>query len=389
MAFNVNTNLNSLVAQKNASKTEGALNKAMNRLSSGLRVNGASDDAAGLAIAKNMSKQVTGYEVNVRNANDAVSLLQVAEGGMDEIGNMLQRMKDLALQSSNGTNSADQRANLDLEFQELIAEIDRVVDTTEFNGLNLLNGSSIQNTNFQVDESDGASDKIQVSISDVRSTALSNATSVTIGSNLLADDVFAAGTTLTINYGAAGATDTVTLGANSTVADMINGINSNSSTHGITASLSDNQLILYNSDANAGSITSAAVVDFGGANTDLFDNAGTGVTTDANIGGTTLNAADILTESAANTAISVLDTAITTITSERASIGASQNRFDKAINNLQNKIVNVSAAMGRIMDADFGKETAEFSKQSIVQQAGISMMAQAKSMPQQLLSLLQ
>lgn len=388
MAFNVNTNLNSLVAQKNASKTEGALNKAMNRLSSGLRVNGASDDAAGLAIAKNMSKQVTGYEVNVRNANDAVSLLQVAEGGMDEIGNMLQRMKDLALQSSNGTNSADQRANLDLEFQELIAEIDRVVDTTEFNGLNLLNGSSIQNTNFQVDESDGASDKIQVSISDVRSTALSNATSVTIGSNLLADDILVAGATLTITYGATPATDTVTLAANSTVADMINGINSNSSTHGITASLSDNQLILYNSDANAGSIAGGAAVDFGGANTDLFEN-GTGVTTTANTGGTTLNAADILTESAANTAISVLDTAITTITSERASIGASQNRFDKAINNLQNKIVNVSAAMGRIMDADFGKETAEFSKQSIVQQAGISMMAQAKSMPQQLLSLLQ
>jgi len=390
MAFNVNTNLNSLVAQKNASKTEGALNKAMNRLSSGLRVNGAADDAAGLAIAKNMSKQVTGYEVNVRNANDAVSLLQVAEGGMDEIGNMLQRMKDLALQSANGTNSADQRANLDLEFQELIAEIDRVVDTTEFNGLNLLNGSSIQNTNFQVDESDGASDKIQVSISDVRSTALSNATSVTIGENLLADDVFAAGTTLTIAYGGATPQDDVdiVLAAGSTVADMINGINSNSSTHGITASLSDNQLILYNSDASAGSIEGAAAVNFGGANTDLFVN-GTGVTTTANTGGTTLNAADILTESAANTAISVLDTAITTITSERASIGASQNRFDKAINNLQNKIVNVSAAMGRIMDADFGKETAEFSKQSIVQQAGISMMAQAKSMPQQLLSLLQ
>lgn len=276
MAFNVNTNLNSLVAQKNASKTEGALNKAMNRLSSGLRVNGASDDAAGLAIAKNMSKQVTGYEVNVRNANDAVSLLQVAEGGMDEIGNMLQRMKDLALQSANGTNSDDQRANLNAEYQELILEIDRVVATTKFNGLDLLDGTDIAATNFYVDEGNVAlTDTIQVTID---------------------------------------AVDTTTLG---------------------------------------------------------------------------VNGGDITDEANSITAIAALDTAITTITTGRSTIGASQNRFDKAINNLQNKIVNVSAAMGRIMDADFGKETAEFSKQSIVQQAGISMMAQAKSMPQQLLSLLQ
>lgn len=388
MAFNVNTNFGSLVAQNNTSKTEGALNKAMSRLSSGLRVNGAADDAAGLAIAKNMSKQVSGYEVNVRNANDAVSLLQVAEGGMDEIGNMLQRMKDLSLQSANGTNSAAQRANMDLEFQQLISEIDRVVSTTEFNGLNLLNGADINNTNFQVDESNGAADKISVTVADVRTTALSNATSVTIGNNLLADDVFTAGTTLTITYGAASSTDTVVLGANSTVADMINGINTNSGTHGITAALDNNQLVLYNSDANAGSIAGAAAVNFGPANADLFVN-GTGVTTTANTGGISLSAANILTESDANTAISVLDSAITTITSQRAQIGAAQNRFDKSINNLSNKIVNVSQAMGRIMDADFGKETAEFSKQSIIQQAGISMMAQAKSMPQQLLSLLQ
>jgi flagellin len=386
MPFNVNTNMSSMQAQLNTSKTESSIGKSIQRLSSGLRVNGASDDAAGLAIAKNMAKQVSGYEVNVRNANDAVSLLQVAEGGMDEIGNMLQRMKDLALQSANGTNSAAQRNNMDLEFQQLISEIDRVVSTTEFNGLNLLDASSISNTNFQVDESNSTGvDTIQVSIADVRTSALSNATSTTFGTNLLADDVFSAGDTLTITYGASASTSTVTLAANATVTDMINGINADSGTHGMTAALVDNQLVVYNSDSTAGSIAGSGAVNFGGANTDLFSTPAVAT----NTGGSTLKSADILTETGANAAISVLDSAITTITNARAEIGASQNRFDKAINNLNNKIVNVSAAQGRIMDADFAKETAEFSKSQILQQAGVSMMAQAKALPNQLLSLLQ
>lgn len=405
MPFNVNTNMSSMQAQLNTSKTESSIGKSIQRLSSGLRVNGAADDAAGLAIAKNMAKQVSGYEVNVRNANDAVSLLQVAEGGMDEIGNMLQRMKDLALQSANGTNSAAQRSNMDLEFQQLISEIDRVVSTTEFNGLNLLDASSISNTNFQVDESNSSgTDTIQVSIADVRTTALSNATSANAGGTnvrLLVSDTLVSGTQLAIEHGAnsdgagAGTQTDITLAVGDTVGQVIDKINAQSATTSVTAAFVDNTIKLYNSDTSndayiGTNVAGGAAISFGGGNTDVFNHAGgTGTNVAINTGGSTLSASDILTETGANSAISVLDSAITTITNARAEIGASQNRFDKAINNLNNKIVNVSAAQGRIMDADFAKETAEFSKSQILQQAGVSMMAQAKALPNQLLSLLQ
>lgn len=383
MAFNVNTNVGSLAAQNNAAKTEGALNKAMTRLSSGLRVNGAADDAAGLAIAKNMSKQVSGYEVNVRNANDAVSLLQVAEGGMDEVGNMLQRMKDLALQSANGTNNNSERTNMNLEFQQLIAEIDRVVNTTSFNGQNLLSTFS---TDFQVDESNQTNDRINVAIGDIRTSALGvdSGTATVLGSGISSvTDAFTAGASVTVANGTANAV-TITVAANDTVQSLIERINADTATTGISATYDTDgtnggHLALRNSTGGALDVVVDTTLQIGGV-----DKIAAATTSVASSGGQS-----IATQSGANAAIAQLDTAIGTITSERAQIGASQNRFDKAISNLSNKIVNVSAAMGRIMDADFGKETAEFSKQSIIQQAGISMMAQAKSMPQQLLSLLQ
>lgn len=386
MPFNVNTNMSSMTAQLNTSKTESSIGKSIQRLSSGLRVNGAADDAAGLAIAKNMAKQVSGYEVNIRNANDAVSLLQVAEGGMDEIGNMLQRMKDLALQSANGTNTQAQRSNLDAEFQALIGEIDRVVNTTTFNGQTLLDGS-INATQFQVDEGTSSNDKIAVTINDISTTALSDTAGVSRGSSIISGDTFSANDTVTITYGGS---STIQFGVTTTtsVEDFVNAVNSYADTTNLTASLSGNSVVFYNSDStNDASLTSGSSVDLGGFS-DFF-NDGSGVTV-AN-GNSNLFNADISGANADNAddAIRILDAAITKITTERATIGASQNRFDSSINNLNNKIVNVSAAMGRIMDADFAKETAEFSKSQILQQAGVSMMAQAKSLPNQLLSLLQ
>jgi flagellin len=276
MPFSVNTNYASLISQKNTAKTELALNKSMTRLSSGLRVNGAADDAAGLAIAKKMGAEVSGMGVAIRNANDAVSLLQVAEGSQEEIGNILERMKNLALQSANGTNQAGQRTNLNAEFTQLIAEIDRIVDTTKFNGSDLLQGNTA--ISFQIDVGDTATDT-------------ANAISFTLS------DLDA--TTLAVN---------------------------------------------------------ASTID-----------------TDAN----------------AQLAIAAIDTAITTVTTARAEVGAYQNRFEKTINNLQNRVVNVSQAAGRIMDTDFGAETASLAKSNILQQAGISMMAQSKAMSQGVLSLLQ
>lgn len=279
MPFSVNTNYASLISQKNTAKTELALNKSMTRLSSGLRVNGAADDAAGLAIAKKMGAEVSGMGVAIRNANDAVSLLQVAEGSQEEIGNILERMKNLALQSANGTNQAAQRTNLNSEFTQLISEIDRIVDTTKFNGSDLLQGNAA--ISFQIDVGDTATDA-------------ANAISFTL------------------------------------------------------------------SDLDA---------------TTLLVNA--------------LSIADAADGGDAQAAIAAIDTAITTVTTARAEVGAYQNRFEKTINNLQNRVVNVSQAAGRIMDTDFGAETASLAKSNILQQAGISMMAQSKAMSQGVLSLLQ
>lgn len=394
MPFNVNTNVNSLKSQVYGGKTENAISKSMERLSSGLRVNGAADDAAGLAIAKGMAKDISGYQVNVRNANDAVSLLQVAEGGMDEIGNMLQRMKDLALQSANGTNSTAQRANLDLEFQALISEIDRIVDTTSFNDVKLLEGSFSRN--FQVDVSNAQSvDTINVAITDVNSGSLTANTGQVFISGVVASDTFSAGDTLTItpdldDDGTLADAQTVTVTTATTVASFIDDINALTAQTEISARLVNGDIRLYNSnvDSNAAADTTAAWTT---GTATLGGSAIADLTVAVVTGGTALNTTSISggDSTNANTAIAVIDAAVTAITSERANIGASQNRFEKSINNLNNKITNVSAAMGRIMDADFAKETAEFSKQSILQQASISMLAQAKALPQQMLSLLQ
>lgn len=402
MPFNVTTNVNSLKAQVYGGKTENAIGKAMERLSSGLRVNGAADDAAGLAIAKGMAKDISGYQVNVRNANDAVSLLQVAEGGMDEIGNMLQRMKDLALQSANGTNSTAQRANLDLEYQALISEIDRIVDTTSFNDVKLLEGSFSRN--FQVDVSNSQSvDTINVAITDINTGALTANTGQVLISGVVASDTFSGVAQLTIrpdldDDGTTAAPQTVDVTATTTAADFIDAINALTSLTEVSAKLVNGDIRVYNHnvDSNAASATdldwtSGATETLGGSAINTLATAGGTANLAVVTGGTALNTTSISGSDStnANTAIAVIDAAVTAITSERANVGASQNRFEKSINNLNNKITNVSAAMGRIMDADFAKETAEFSKQSILQQASISMLAQAKALPQQMLSLLQ
>jgi flagellin len=300
-------------------------------------------------------------------------------------------MKDLALQSANGTNSTAQRNNMDLEFQQLISEIDRVVDTTQFNGLNLLDGTQIQNTNFQVDEgSTSTVDTIQVSIGDVQSSGLSGGVGTTLFAGVTASDTFSGNDTITITADPNDSGD-ISLAYNvtdgTTASALVDMINAESDQHLLSAAIQNGNLVIYQNNTTAASTDSTIALTTGET---LGGQAITAAFSIAAGGGTqSLNSTSISTEANANIAIDVLDGAITKITTERATIGASQNRFDKAINNLNNKIVSVSAAMGRIMDADFAKETAEFSKSQILQQAGVSMMAQAKALPNQLLSLLQ
>ena len=285
MASTINTNVISLNAQRNQATSQSSLATSMQRLSSGLRVNSAKDDAAGLAIAERMSAQVKGMNVAARNANDGISLAQTAEGALGKVADSLQRMRELSVQSANATNSDTDRDSLDKEFGELAKEIQRVMGGTTFNGKAILGADSGAQT-FQV-------------------------------------------------------------GANTTSNDSI--------------------VITTGNMTTDASLTAVAGTDNTGAGRAVIDST---------------------TNGSVSTVIDDIDAAIDMVNSERATMGASQARFDSVISNLQVSVENQSAARSRIMDADFAAETASLSRSQILQQAGNAMIAQANQLPQQVMSLL-
>ena len=279
MTMSVNTNLFSLNAQRNLSKSQSSLAMSMQRLSSGLRINSAADDAAGLAISQRMQAQVNGMNVAVRNANDGISLAQTADGALASVGDSLQRMRELAVQARNSTNTGSDKDSLNLEFKQLSAEIGRVLGGTTFNGKAIL-GSNAGTLTFQV-------------------------------------------------------------GANVTSFDSISIVSKN-----LTGA------------ATFTSVTGAAI-------------------------GSTSTASSLAT------VVTNIDKAINYVNSQRATFGASENRFSAVVSNLQSSVENQSAAKSRITDADFATETANMSRAQILQQAGTAMVAQANQLPQQVLQLLQ
>ena len=276
MSQTINTNLISLNAQRNLSTTQGMLSQSIQRLSSGLRVNSAKDDAAGLAIAERMQAQVRGMNVAIRNANDAISMAQTGEGALGKVTDMLQRMRELAVQSANATNSSDDRSYLNEEFQELGKEIDRLVAGTKFNGLAIL-GADAGSLTFQVGAGTDTNDTIDVTTTDMTSGDIATAT------------------------------------------------------------------------------------------------------------GTSVDGADATN---ANAAIDAIDDALDTVNSERAKLGAVQNRFEAVVANLQIASENQAAARSRIMDADCSAETAALTRAQVLQQAGVAMLSQANAVPNNVLALL-
>ncbi len=286
MPQTINTNLSSLNAQRNLNTSQSSLSISMQRLSSGMRVNSAKDDAAGLAIAERMTAQIRGMNAAVRNANDGISLAQTAEGALGKVADAMQRMRELAVQAANATNSANDKDSLDKEFGELAKEVQRVLSATTFNGSHIL-GSEARELVFQVGAGTASEDTINISTTDLTSDAL-----------------------ITVVAG----TDAQGTGR--------------------------------------GSIASTAAI------------------------------ADI------HTVIDNIDSALDMLNNQRATLGASQSRFESVISNLQVSVENQSAARSRIMDADFAAETANMSRAQILQQAGNAMVAQANQMPQQVLRLL-
>ncbi|MBT3623377.1 MAG: flagellin [Gammaproteobacteria bacterium] len=392
MTLSVNTNFASLSAQRNLSGSQGNLETSMERLTTGLRINSAKDDSAGLAISERMTAQINGLNQGVRNANDGISLTQVAEGALGEVTNNLQRIRELAVQSSNATNTQADRNALQAEVSQLLNEIDRVANKTSFNGVSLLDGS-FTGANFQVGANNG--DVVTVSsITDANVAALGSATQTTTtategaGLGSIAISALTGYGTATVagNFLVAG-TDIGVLGAASSAAerggDLVEAINNISATTGVTATSDGTNISLISASTFAatgtGAVTAIGFDVAGNSNSLTFTAAN-------NVGIANLSVAGY---SGAQLALDQVDSALTAVNSARADLGAMQSRFDSIITTQQTTSDNLSASRGRIQDADFAAETAAMTKAQILQQSGIAMLSQANSAPQNVLALLQ
>ncbi|MES2719408.1 MAG: flagellin [Pseudomonadota bacterium] len=381
MALSINTNVASLNAQRNVAKSQDGLATSLQRLSTGLRINSAKDDSAGLAISERFSSQIRGLNQAARNANDGISLVQTAEGALGEVGNNLQRIRELAVQASNGTNTQVDRDALNAEVTQLKAEIQRVSEQTNFNGTKLLDGS-FSGVAFQV----GANAGETITIASIANTQVAslggtiNRYSASVSASAMtsfATAIPAGG--LTINGTDVGA---IAAAGNSQerAGQITEAINRVSSTTGVGAS--------YDATSGQVTLTSAAAVTVAGASGTVaisgFAAGSVGTSTPA-VG---VNSVNVSSFTGAQDAIAMMDAALKSVNTARGNLGAIQNRFSSTIANLQTTSENLSASRGRIVDADFAAETANLSKGQILQQAGTAMLSQANSLPQGVLGLL-
>ncbi len=392
----INTNIPSLNAQRNLTASAGSLATSMQRLSSGLRVNSAKDDAAGLAIAERMSVQTRGFSVAARNANDGISLAQTAEGALGKVGDMLQRMRELAVQSANSTNSAADRTALQAEVKQLADEIDRVGKTTTFNNQKILNGS-FAGAVFQVGANSG--DNITVgALTNSTATGLAdidfsfNTANAGISASSITTLTAIASGNLSISISGGSTYDLGAIDAASTgderLGQVVEAINRKTADTGVTAYLTkaDNgtySVDLYSSTLNTSGVgATVALTGFTATTT------GVSATTLSASTSTGIDTLSVTTQSNSWIALKKLDSAIDQVNSARAKLGAVQSRFESAVGNIGIMVENISASRGRIMDADFAKETANLSRTQILQQAGTAMVAQANQLPQGVLALL-
>ena len=492
MALTVNTNVSSLNAQRNLTKSGEGLATSMERLSSGMRINSAKDDAAGLQISNRLTSQINGLAVAQRNANDGISMAQTAEGAMQASTDILQRMRELALQSANGSNSDKDRDALQKEVVQLKTELTRIAETTSFGGQKLLDGS-FGTKSFQVGSN--ANETISLSLNDIAADSIGSfeaTLSGAAGSALGLGRASAAAAVvppLTSTNGVAGgalsingeATSTIGAGAQASeiataineisnktgvtadartqaeislnvadsvsfdlngtqisasvadpadLSDLATAINNETSNTGVTAETKDGKLLLtdesgkdINITAYTGQAATPAVMTVAGVSQDgttqlaandidlaSGGNNSTSVAgsiklssdnnfsfvsgEDADLGAddvgelSSASDVDITTQDGSQSALAVIDGALSQIDSQRANLGAIQNRFSQTISNLANVQENVSASRSRIQDTDFATETAEMTKNQILQQAGTSILSQANQIPQAAISLL-
>ncbi|MGF1753880.1 flagellin [Vibrio makurazakiensis] len=376
MAVNVNTNVSAMTAQRYLNNANSAQQTSMERLSSGFKINSAKDDAAGLQISNRLNVQSRGLDVAVRNANDGISIAQTAEGAMNETTNILQRMRDLSLQSSNGSNSKSERVAIQEEVTALNDELNRIAETTSFGGNKLLNGTH-GTKSFQIGADNG--EAVMLSLNDMRSDnaqmggssyqaaqAKDKDWSVQAGANDLT-------IALTDSFG-----DAQNIVINAKEGDDIEELATyiNGQQDLVKASVSeDGELQVFAGNNKV----DGAVAFSGGLAGELGMQAGQQVTVDT---------IDVTSVAGAQESVAIIDTALKYVDSSRAELGAFQNRFDHAISNLDNINENVNASKSRIKDTDFAKETTQMTKSQILSQASSSILAQAKQAPNSALSLL-
>ena len=382
MALTVATNTGALMAQAAASSVNKDMELSMERLSTGKRINGASDDAAGVAIASRLTSEIRGTNQAIRNAMDGQALIDTAEGAHQEIENILQRMRELAVQGTNDTNSTADRTALQAEMDALTSEIDRIAETTSWAGISLMDGSTQPATNgfeFQVGSRTANEDTINTTIDSMKASALS--VSGTQSPSILLGTAPAVAT-LALDVTTATA-PTLTVGGTATDADVFN-FTLEGETFAVTANLHATAVDKYDDSVNgiahqiADEINAAEIAGVSASVT------AAGEVTIAKAGGLSL-----ASNTTSQTAIGLIDTAIETVNTQRAELGAISNRLDSTVSNLTNISANLQAGRGRIEDADFAAETTSLAKSQILQQASTAMLAQANASKQNVLSLLQ
>ena len=448
MSLVLNTNINSLVAQNSLTTSGNQLTTALQQLSSGLRINTAANDAAGYAISMGMTSQINGLNQAIQNANDGVSLTQTASGAMSGIANDLQSMRSLAVESLNATNSASDRADLNAQFQQLMNDINSVASQTQFNGVNLLDGT-FQGATFQVGANAGQTITVG-SISNAGSSAIGNYYSgmttatgqsiKTVSGGTIAGTAGTAGTYSASNLASSSDLGTAVNGSSVTLSVSVDGTSYNTNAISLTGNAATdlksvaagiNQALssvgglvaTVNSTGTGIQISGTATAGYGHvvtvtatAGTDAAGNAltistaqGTAITTDLGVtssytvgsytaGGVTsvsggsaqfLSGLNVNSVDNSNLALISIDNALQQIATSSADLGAYQNRFQAAVTGLQTDSTNLSAAKSSIVDANYAQATSDLSKAQILQQASTAMVAQANTIPQNILTLLQ
>ena len=379
MPMSLNTNVLSLSSQRNLRNTQASLAETVNRLSTGFRINSAKDDAAGLSITERMTTQINGLSISQRNASDGISFVQTAESALTLMSTSLQRMRELAVQSLNDSNTALDRESLNLEYQSIVSELERVAQTTAFNGRNILDGSTGQ-LKFQVGPNQGQT--ISVSGVDARTTTLGQTVFSRVRGNNGGSEP-GAGESYESESGEELIVDGVTidLGDISTLDGAVTRINESTSQTGTFAFINDAGGVTFMKEGNTASNVDVSV---GSIPFDYF--------------GHDNNTQDVVTYNVAETgveqrddsliALSVIDNAIDELSSLRAGYGATQNRFENVIELAAVLNENLSMARARIRDTDFAMETAELTRLQILQEAGLASVVQANASQQSVLSLL-